>query len=493
MKKIKFLSLAIAIIAGIIYSCTQNEELFESLEEQNTEEVVMTSDVDPDTPEGVTPNINEYNASNYARSPDINDNVEWYTTWTEEFGGDNLKANKWIISNDSDRDVGPGVRNNQIDRWNWKPSNVEVKNGKLYLKVSKKVGMEQVTNNDGTKEWKWVRRLEGASVETRNKANFRYGFYEAKIDIAEVAKGTHTAFWLQGYNQSNIDDSGEDGAEIDIFESVYMDNNTSSTSDDKVQVAIHYDGYNPNTKGQFSKEYKTPGIHNGYNTFGLHWTPDFLQVYYNGEKVRDNSGNPFKITIDNQGSDVSNYGNPIVPQVFQWLWLSTGAAFKPTNFNAQPSGFLTSSKVDYVRVYKLRPKVGETFKIRNKKANTWLRTTGSGNNSVIKQNNNTYGNWTNWKVKRISGNKYYIINVGTNKHIRPATTSNNSRILLKPNTHTGTWTQWQFIDAGGDGHFFIKNIKTGKYLKAATNGNGALTISTSKTGDEDWFKWKLIW
>jgi len=161
--------------------------------------------------------------------------------------------------------------------------------------------------------------------------------------VAKTAKGNHTAFWLQGHNQGNVDNSGADGAEIDIFESAWVTNNTG--------VAIHFDGYGTSKKN-YGFSYNALNIHNGYHVFGLLWTPTYLEVYYDGLKVvSKNASRSSTLTVDTNGY-------PVVPQVPEWLWLSVGASFGDGDFQSQSVGTLSDALVDYVRVYKSATPLG---------------------------------------------------------------------------------------------------------------------------------------
>jgi len=166
---------------------------------------------------------------------------------------------------------------------------------------------------------------------------------EARIQIASTAKGNHTAFWLQGHNQGNVDNSAADGAEIDIFESAWLSDNTG--------IAIHYDGYGADKKN-FGFSYNVANLHNGYHIYGLLWTATTLDVFYDGVKVvSKNANRSLPLTVDANGY-------PVVPQVPEWLWLSVGASFVDGDFQSQAVGTLSDALVDYVRVYKSASPLG---------------------------------------------------------------------------------------------------------------------------------------
>ncbi|HET8829109.1 MAG TPA: glycoside hydrolase family 16 protein, partial [Pelobium sp.] len=169
------------------------------------------------------------------------------------------------------------------------------------------------------------------SVDSRNKFEPLYGYLEARIDNADIQKAVHTAFWMQGINQGNVDGTGNDGCEVDIFESAF--NNGAHT-----QSTLHWDGYNPAIKKAWTKHWDNVGqfganIHQGYHIIALEWTPTTLSFYYDGKKRFE-------------------YEGVAIPLVKEWLWLSVGASFGDGNFLSRPIGELTAAKVDWIRVYK---------------------------------------------------------------------------------------------------------------------------------------------
>lgn len=244
-------------------------------------------------------------------TPVLNTSLEgnWRLDFSDEFDNTTLDLSKWTI------DVSSNSRAKRtklsIDDWWWKAENVWVEQDNLVLRVDK---------HD-------YNTMYCGSVNSNNKYETKYGYFEARIKIADASKGTHTAFWLQGDNMSNADGTANDGAEIDIFESAWLGDYTKSV--------IHIDGYG-NDHQASTKQYTTPGIHDGYHVFGMHWTKDFIKIYYDGV---------LKVT----------YSDPKwVVQVPEYLWLSDGASFgiEGDYFTREPNGTLTHAYVDYVRVWK---------------------------------------------------------------------------------------------------------------------------------------------
>jgi hypothetical protein len=244
----------------------------------------------------------------------------WDLDFSDEFNNNTINTSKWIISeSSSSRAPRPNLG---VTDWWWKKENAFLDgSGNLVLRGTK------VDNNT----------MFCGSVESRNIYEPTYGYLEARLQIAETSKGNHTSFWLQGHNQGNVDNSAADGAEVDIFESAWITNDT--------KAVVHFDGYGAQRKNH-TIPFNTPNLHNGYHTFGLHWTENAMDIYYDGVKVEStNNSKPFPFTLDPNGYSV-------VPQVPEWLWLSVGASFGDGDFQSQPIGTLSDALVDYVRVYK---------------------------------------------------------------------------------------------------------------------------------------------
>lgn len=245
---------------------------------------------------------------------------DWDLDFSDEFNGSEINTSKWMVSV-SNSSRAPRA-NLGVDDWWWVEENAFLdQNGNLVLRGTK------VDHNT----------MYCGSVESRNLYEPTYGFLEARIKIAETAKGNHTAFWLQGHNQSNVDNSASDGAEVDIFESAWITNTS--------KAVVHFDGYGPQRKNH-TIPFNTPNLHSGYHIFGLHWTENEMYVYYDGVMVQSTNANkPFPFSVDPNGY-------PLVPQVPEWLWLSVGASFGDGDFQSQAVGTLSDALVDYVRVYK---------------------------------------------------------------------------------------------------------------------------------------------
>ena len=244
----------------------------------------------------------------------------WRLVFSDEFNGTAVDTNKWNIDNSPSSRAARTDRG--INKWFWKPENVRLEDGNLVLDVVK---------HD-------FETMYCGSINTRNIFEPTYGFFEARVQIGDTTKDTHTAFWLQGHEMHPpvVTGDAHNGAEVDIFESAWFGDYTKSV--------VHIDGYGSDHKAS-TKQYSTPGLHAGFNVFGLEWTAGYMKIYYNGEH---------KVTYDGIW----------VPRTNEWVWLSNGASFGDIGtFTEEEVGWLTSAKFDYVRVWEATTNLPPVFTV----------------------------------------------------------------------------------------------------------------------------------
>lgn len=169
---------------------------------------------------------------------------ECLLTFSDDFNGDKLDTSKWSLCPEWERFEG--------NYW----SNKHVKtdgNGQLMLYA----GEEGDVYSSG-------------AIRTHGKFNQTYGYFEIRCKL-QTEPGFWGAFWLMGYNVGKVGNGGKDGAEIDIFESAYL--NSSS-----VNHAIHWDGYGSEHKST-SQKTTIPDLYTGFHTFALEWNKDEYIFY----------------------------------------------------------------------------------------------------------------------------------------------------------------------------------------------------------------------
>jgi len=117
------------------------------------------------------------------------------------------------------------------------------------------------------------------AIRTKDKFEHAFGYYEARIKLHSEC-GHWPAFWLMTGRVGSIGDGGRDGAEIDIMEKPWATGLTKCFTNH----ALHWDGYGP--EGQSAERVSiTPGIMDGYHTYGLWWSPDEYVFYIDGREV----------------------------------------------------------------------------------------------------------------------------------------------------------------------------------------------------------------
>jgi beta-glucanase (GH16 family) len=277
----------------------------------DTMEPHLNEVIDPKTPKGVQPFVVDVNKQLIANVKTVQAPNGYDLVFSDEFNDKKLNTRKWNITI-SEKTRAPRT-DKGISSWFWVDSHVSVNGNELILKASK---LNSKTMNNG-------------SVDSRNKFDQKFGFIEARMSVADIQKAVHSAFWMTSSGQGNINGTGADGCEVDIFESAFINGQ-------RTQTALHWDGYGSN-KGAWTKHWNNAGnfgadIHKGFHIFGLEWDETGMSIYYDGVKMFTYAG----------------VGNPLVKQ---YLWLSVGASFGDGEFQSRAVGDLTDAKVDWVRVY----------------------------------------------------------------------------------------------------------------------------------------------
>lgn len=218
--------------------------------------------------------------------------------WNDEFDGAQLDNSKWDFCPEWARQGGS---------W-WSDDNAWVNgNGLLKLNVTER--------NDS---------VFCGAVRTHNKYNQKYGYFEVSCKVPQI-QGGWAAFWMMPYG-NNVGSDGNDGTELDIFESINGWNG-------KIQHALHWDGYGADHQKD-SKSMTDWGLYDGeFHKFGMMWTPDEYIFYIDDvETWRSSAGGV---------SDVEQYMK-LTMEVSNGTW--------PGDWNNQTTKPITWS-IDYVRTY----------------------------------------------------------------------------------------------------------------------------------------------
>ncbi len=218
----------------------------------------------------------------------------WKLVWGDEFDGKQLDESKW-------EKVGDGPRRKAF----WLKENAYLDgNGHLVIRSKK----------DGE-------RYSCGGIRTRGKYERKFGYFEIRCKLPDEV-GTWAAFWLMTPSVRRVGDGGKDGAEIDIFESPWRDQ-------DAINIAIHWDGYGKDHKSAAWK-IEAPGVNEDFHTFGLHWTPEEYVFYCDGKEIkRTDAGGVCQVPVYLK----------VTTEIGEWAGDISKAAL--------PDYFV----VDYVRVY----------------------------------------------------------------------------------------------------------------------------------------------
>jgi len=216
----------------------------------------------------------------------------------DEFDGNALDTVKWQFR--TDKKMGSEQ----------KESNVSVSDGKLILRLT-----HDPENNDPKRPYS------GSGVISR--ATFVYGYYEARFKIPK-ARGWHTSFWLQGYDQEGTGTSSA-VQEIDICENDSLNPHTYSTN-------LHKWSPPKKTFGAVYPKEKLPDLSEDFHIWGCEFTPTAIHCYFDGKLVK---------TYDPAPLGEPNQHN---------IWLTSICTLTPSKM--KPEEHPATAEFDYVRFYK---------------------------------------------------------------------------------------------------------------------------------------------
>jgi len=219
--------------------------------------------------------------------------------WSDDFNGTQLDATKWA----------PCPAWNRQGGSYWEADNLSLNgSGKLTLEVTER--------NDS---------VFCGAIRTRNLFDQKYGYFEVRCKVPQI-QGGWAAFWLMPY-QNKSGSQGNDGTEIDVFESINGWNN-------KVNHAIHWDGYAGDHQKESLSSTRADIYDNNFHKFAMLWTPTEYIFYIDDvETWRTSAGGV---------SDVSQYLK---------LTLEVSSDTWPGDWNNQTTKPI-EWVIDYVKVYK---------------------------------------------------------------------------------------------------------------------------------------------
>lgn len=245
--------------------------------------------------------------------------------WSDEFDGDAVDGTKW--SGGWWPATATSVRKGGF--WNEKLCSVE--DGALHIATRYYAdGLD-----GGAPGWY------SSQLTTQGRFEQKYGYFEVRCILPRGA-GLWSAFWMMCKGVGAIDGSGEDGTEIDIYESAYY---TKGRSWDCVQSALHFDGYGDEHQQKTVSRTHVYGNdpYENYNTYGLEWNENRYTFYINGRKCGSSTFGGVSKVPEYLLLSVEVGGENGVP-ADSWCGISI------ENNAAPPTDFI----VDYVRVYQYK-------------------------------------------------------------------------------------------------------------------------------------------
>ena len=199
---------------------------------------------------------------------------EFELVWSDEFDGDKLDKSKWTYNWwEVERKGGY-----------WHEDLVKVEDGNLVISAQY---FDEPLENYHYDKWKDQIKFKEykagwytGAISTVNLYEQKFGYFEVRCKLP-AAYGLWSAFWMMNGEVENVDGSGQDGTEVDIFESFYYKDHW--WGNDCVVSGIHYDGYGEGHKGDsIGKTFIENDPYTQYNTYGLEWNENEYIFYLNG-------------------------------------------------------------------------------------------------------------------------------------------------------------------------------------------------------------------
>lgn len=228
--------------------------------------------------------------------------------WADEFNDTEINTNKWEIMHIKRR-TDPTGR----DAW-WHKDNAYLSGtGHLVIRTSQLA--------DGS--------YAGACIRSKGKYEPRYGYFEVRAKL-QKEEGHWGAFWLFTKGVNTVGNQGEDGTEIDVFESPYI-----GLGRDSMQSALHYDGYEEAHRNKGKTVIGMNFNDGNWHTFGVEWTPEGYRFFYDDVMVWE-----------------TDFGG--VSKVPQYLKISDEIGTWGGILDIRKANLPDYMLVDYVRVYDRR-------------------------------------------------------------------------------------------------------------------------------------------
>lgn len=222
----------------------------------------------------------------------------WYMVFEDDFNGTKLNENIvfgerykgskeiWTTSPHAVRWQSDKKRKPEQACW-WCPEMVEVKDSNAI--IHSRYENNHKCDGDCPKEGRFTSGIETRKVVGNSNDNKgtsdellfsqAFGYFECRVKFPN-SDGMWSAFWLQSSNQRKVGNEGEDGTEIDIYESAFR-----KSKDSKMGHALLWDGYGKDAKVSDYIGNLEQDLYDGYHTFALKWTPEYYVFYIDGSRL----------------------------------------------------------------------------------------------------------------------------------------------------------------------------------------------------------------
>ena len=219
----------------------------------------------------------------------------WYMVFEDDFEGNSLNENirfgeRYTGSREIWTNSPHAIRWESDDKdkpeqacW-WCPEMVEVKNSNAV--IHSRYEDNHTCDGDCPAKGRFTSGIETRRIAGDNNNNKgtsdellfsqAFGYFECKVKLPD-ADGLWSAFWLQSSNMRKVGNDGEDGTEIDVYESAFRRSETS-----KMGHALLWDGYSKDGKVDDYIGMLSQNLYDGYHTFALKWTPEYYVFYIDG-------------------------------------------------------------------------------------------------------------------------------------------------------------------------------------------------------------------
>lgn len=167
----------------------------------------------------------------------------------------------------------------------WCPEMVEIKDSNAV--IHSRYEDNHSCDGDCPKEARFTSGIETRKISGDNNNNKgtddkllfsqAFGYFECRVKLPK-SQGLWSAFWLQSPNMRKVGNDGEDGTEIDIYESAFIKSRKS-----KMGHALLWDGYGEDGKVAGYIGDLQQNLYDGYHTFALKWTPEYYVYYIDGK------------------------------------------------------------------------------------------------------------------------------------------------------------------------------------------------------------------